>query len=97
MWSQFATTLSTSRRSDATHSAFTEHGCLMLSNALRSGRAVNVSVLIVLALLRARSALAATAERASRLDNLLGRSIGRADGLGLTIPRFVNYWRTSVG
>ena len=50
--------------------AFTEHGCLMLANVLRSGRAVEVSVLIIRAFVRMRSALAVNAELASRVDEL---------------------------
>jgi hypothetical protein len=37
---QNATTLQRSRRLDRVPLAFTEHGCLMLANVLRSGRAV---------------------------------------------------------
>jgi hypothetical protein len=44
---QNASTLQRSRRWDWAPLAFTEHGCLMLANVLRSGRAVEVSVLIV--------------------------------------------------
>jgi hypothetical protein len=50
--------------------AFTEHGCLMAANVLRSGRAVEVSVLVVRAFVRMRSALAANAELAATVDNL---------------------------
>jgi hypothetical protein len=50
--------------------AFTEHGCLMAANILRSGRAVEVSVLIVRAFVRLRSALAANAELAATVDKL---------------------------
>lgn len=50
--------------------AFTEHGCLMLANVLRSGRAVEVSVLIVRAFVRMRSALAASAELGARMEEL---------------------------
>lgn len=40
--SQIATTSRRSRRRDRAPHAFTEHGCLMVANVLRSGRAVNV-------------------------------------------------------
>lgn len=50
--------------------AFTEHGCLMLANVLRSGRAIEVSVLIVRAFVRMRSALTASKELALRVDEL---------------------------
>ncbi len=79
IWSQIATTSSTRRRSDATPYAFTEHGCLMLSNVLRSPRAVKVSVLIVRAFVRVRSALAMNAELASRVDEL-AREVDRQGG-----------------
>jgi len=46
MWSQIATT-SRRRRLDNPPYAFTEHGCLMLANILKSKRAVEVSVLVV--------------------------------------------------
>jgi hypothetical protein len=59
--------------------AFTEHGCLMLANVLRSGRAVEVSVLIVRAFVQLRSALAASAELASRVDDLT-RAVERHGG-----------------
>ena len=70
--SQIATTLRRTRRTDPPL-AFTEHGCLMLANVLRSGRAVEVSVLIVRAFVRLRSAMAANAELASRVDELAQR------------------------
>jgi len=50
--------------------AFTEHGCLMLASVLRSGRAVEVSVLIVRAFVRMRSALAANSDLAARVEKL---------------------------
>jgi hypothetical protein len=59
--------------------AFTEHGCLMLANVLRSGRAVEVSVLIVRAFVRLRSALAANAELALRVEEL-SREVDRQGG-----------------
>lgn len=59
--------------------AFTEHGCLMLSNVLRSGRALEVSILIVRAFVRIRSALTANAELASRVD-ALARAVERQGG-----------------
>ena len=80
MWSQFAATLHrTTRRSDQPPLAFTEHGCLMASNLLRSPRAVRVSVLIVRAFVRMRSALAANAELALRIDEL-AREVDRHGG-----------------
>jgi phage regulator Rha-like protein len=52
MWSQIVTTSQSRRRSDARPYAFTEHGCLMLANILRTARAAEVSVLIVRAFVR---------------------------------------------
>jgi hypothetical protein len=76
---QFATTLQRNRRLDRAPLAFTEHGCLMLSNVLRSARAIEVSVLIVRAFVRMRSALAANTELASRVDEL-AREVERQSG-----------------
>lgn len=59
--------------------AFTEHGCLMLANVLRSRRAVDVSVLIVRAFVRMRAGVAANAELASRVDEL-AREVERQSG-----------------
>ncbi|MEZ5497894.1 MAG: ORF6N domain-containing protein [Steroidobacteraceae bacterium] len=50
--------------------AFTEHGCLMAANVLRSGRAVEVSVLVVRAFVRMRSAVAANTALAATVDKL---------------------------
>jgi hypothetical protein len=72
---QFARTLQrSSRRVDRLPLAFTEHGCLMLSNVLRSPRAVEVSVLVVRAFVRMRGVLAANTELAARVDEL-GREL----------------------
>lgn len=78
-WSQIATTLQRNRRIDQPPLAFTEYGCLMLANVLRSGRAVDVSVLIVRAFVRMRSALAVNAELAATVDNLT-RQVERHGG-----------------
>lgn len=80
MWSQIATTSPSKRRLDQPPLAFTEHGCLMLANVLHSGRAVEVSVLIVRAFVRVRSALAASAELAARMDEL-ARALERQGGV----------------
>ncbi|HRX87844.1 MAG TPA: ORF6N domain-containing protein [Steroidobacteraceae bacterium] len=79
MWLQNATTLHRSKRRNVAPLAFTEHGCLMLANVLRSERAVAVSVLIVRAFVRMRSALAANVELASRVDEL-ARAVERQSG-----------------
>ncbi len=60
--------------------AFTEHGCLMLSNVLRSPRAVEISVLIVRAFVTLRAAVLANHDLAQRLGALqqeLRRRLGR--------------------
>ncbi|MFT3907203.1 MAG: ORF6N domain-containing protein [Steroidobacteraceae bacterium] len=67
---QIASTLRRTRRSDYAPLAFTEHGCLMLANVLRSPRAVQVSVLIVRAFVQLRSAIAANQQLAARIDAL---------------------------
>ncbi len=77
--SQIATTSQRSRRQDRAPNAFTEHGCLMVANVLRSGRAVDVSVLVVRAFVRMRSALAANAELALRVEEL-SREVERQGG-----------------
>lgn len=77
--SQFATGSQRHRDPSRLPTVFTEHGCLMLSNLLRSARAVKVSVLIVRAFVRMRSALAANAELAARVDELSGM-VGRHGG-----------------
>lgn len=76
---QIATGSQSTRRADQPPFAFTEHGCLMAANVLRAGRAVEVSVLIVRAFVRMRSALAASAELASRVDELT-RAVERHGG-----------------
>jgi hypothetical protein len=80
---QIAGTLQRSRRRDRTPLAFTEHGCLMLANVLRSGRAMEVSVLVIRAFVRVRSALAINAELAKRVDEL-GREVQRQGGKLIT-------------
>jgi phage regulator Rha-like protein len=72
-------TLLRSRRLDRLPLAFTEHGCLMLSNVLRSPRAVEVSVLVVRAFVRMRGVLAANSELAARVDEL-GRELEKQGG-----------------
>jgi hypothetical protein len=63
--------------------AFTEHGCLMLSNVLRSARAIEVSVLIVRAFVHMRSALAANSQLAARVDKI-AQEIERHQGKLIT-------------
>jgi len=60
--------------------AFTEHGCLMLSNVLKSPRAVDVSVLIVRAFVQLRTAVVGNRDLAQRIDALhveLNQRMGR--------------------
>jgi hypothetical protein len=85
---QIAGTLHRSRRADRLPLAFTEHGCLMLSNVLRSPRAVEVSVLVVRAFVRMRGVLAANAELAARVDEL-GRELEKQGGELVTHDRAI--------
>ena len=75
MLSQIATTSQRRRRLDRLPQAFTEHGCLMLANVLRSKRAVEVSLLVVRAFVRLRTVLAANRDLAIRVDEL-SRELG---------------------
>ena len=79
MYLHFAGRWQRKRRSDRLPLAFTEHGCLMLSNVLRSPRAVDVSVLVVRAFVRMRMGVTANAELASRVDEL-AREVERHSG-----------------
>jgi hypothetical protein len=79
MYPQNAGTYQRRRRLDNLPLAFTEHGCLMLSNVLKSPRAVQVSILIVQAFVGLRAAVMANQELARRVDELektLGRQVG---------------------
>ena len=82
MYVQNARTSQHRRRLDRLPLAFTEHGCLMLSNVLKSARAVDVSVLIIQAFVQLRAAVAVSDELAHRVDELaraFDRRIGRHD------------------
>ena len=82
MYLQNARTSQRRRRLDRLPLAFTEHGCLMLSNVLKSPRAVEVSVLIVQAFVRLRAAVTANRDLALRVDELaraVDQHIGRHD------------------
>lgn len=50
--------------------AFTEHGALMLGNVLKSGRAVEVSLLVVRTFVQLREMLTTHKELAGKLDEL---------------------------
>ena len=82
MFVQIARTSQRQRRLDRLPLAFTEHGCLMLSNVLKSPRAIEVSVLIVQAFVRLRAAVTANRDLALRVDELaraVDQHIGRHD------------------
>jgi hypothetical protein len=70
--SQFATGSSRHRDPRARPYAFTEYGCLMLANVLKSRRAVQVSVRIVRAFIRLREMLTSRlSEELTRLERKL--------------------------
>jgi hypothetical protein len=68
--SQFATGSSRHRDPRARPYAFTEYGCLMLANVLRSRRAIQVSVLIVRAFIRLRNLLTSEQSLSAKVDGL---------------------------
>jgi hypothetical protein len=70
MWSQVVTTSKSRRRADNPPFAFTEHGCLMVSNVLRVARAVEISVLIVRAFVQLRSAFDGQAQLAASVERI---------------------------
>ncbi len=70
MLSQIATTSQRRRRLDRLPRAFTEHGCLMLANVVRSKRAIEISLLVVRAFVRLRTVLAGNRDLAARVDQL---------------------------
>lgn len=59
--------------------AFTEHGCVMLANVLRSERAVQVSIAVVRAFVRMRRLMATNRELARRLEDLEQKHSGLAE------------------
>jgi hypothetical protein len=66
--SQFATSSWGGRRSPPY--AFTEHGVAMLSSVLKSGRAVQMSILIIRAFVKMRELLASHKNLAARVEKL---------------------------
>lgn len=70
MFSQNASTSQRRRRLDRLPLAFTEHGCLMASNVLKSRRAITVSVLIVRAFVTLRAAISLNTDLGARIDPL---------------------------
>ena len=70
MLSRNAITSQRRRRLDRLPAAFTEHGCLMVSNLLRSQRAVAVSVMIVRAFVTLRTVLSANSGLATKIEAL---------------------------
>ncbi len=82
MCPQIAGTSQRRRRLDNLPYAFTEHGCLMLSNVLKSDRAIEVSILIIEAFVKLRTAMRADHSLARRVDVLtraIHRRLGRQD------------------
>lgn len=76
MYPQNAGTSQRRRRLDRLPLASTEHGCLMLSNVLRSPQAVQVSLHIVQAFVGLRAAVMANQELARRVDEF-ERAMGK--------------------
>lgn len=68
--SQFVTSLRKHRGAAYRPWAFTEHGALMAANILRSERAVEMSVFVIRAFVRAREQLAANAAILKRLAEI---------------------------
>ncbi len=66
--SQFATSSWGGRRSPP--DTFTEHGVAMLSSVLKSGRAVQMSILIIRAFVKMRELLASHKNLAARVEKL---------------------------
>jgi hypothetical protein len=82
MYPQNAGTSQRRRRLDRLPIAFTEHGSLMLSNILKSPRAIEVSVQIINAFVRLRTAARERhdfARRVEVLGKVIDRRIGRHD------------------
>ncbi len=69
-WSQFATSSKKHRGAAYRPWAFTEHGALMAANILRSEQAVEMSVFVIRAFVRAREQLAANAAILKRLAEI---------------------------
>ncbi len=61
--------------------AFTEHGAIMAANVLNSPRAVQMSVFVVRAFIRMRTALASTRELGRKLAELEGRIGGHDESI----------------
>ena len=59
--------------------AFTEYGALMAAHVLRSARATQMSVFVVRAFVKMRSALTETRELACKLDDLEKKLTARID------------------
>jgi hypothetical protein len=63
--------------------AFTEHGVAMLSSVLRSGRAVQMNILIVRAFIKIRELLATSKDLAARVDLLEASQKDHASIIGI--------------
>lgn len=72
-----------------TKHAFTEHGALMAANVLNSPRAVQMSVFIVRAFIRMRSAMTDTRELARKLADLEKDLTSRLDSHETAITEFM--------
>lgn len=69
--------------------AFTEHGALRAANVLKSVRAVQMSVFVVRAFVRIRSAMTDTRELARKLATLEAELTGRLDSHETGIAEFM--------
>ncbi len=75
--------------------AFTEHGAIMAANVLSGPRAVQMSVFVVCAFVRMRTALAGTRELARKLAEL-ERRIGGCDESGRYSTPSDNSWPNRI-
>jgi hypothetical protein len=69
--------------------AFTEHGILMLSSALKSDRAVQVNIMIMRAFMKLRQTLAQNKELAEKFQELEGR-VGDHETIILQLVNEIN-------
>ncbi len=80
-WSQFATSSRKHRGAAYRPWAFSEHGALMAANILRSEQAVEMSVFVIRAFVRAREQLAANAAILKRLAEIDQTLLGHDSAL----------------
>lgn len=74
--------------------AFTEHGVAMLSAVLRSGRAVQMSILIVRAFVKIRELLASHKDLAARVEKLEGNQKRHASVINILAEEINDIRRT---